>query len=119
TIGIDESEEVSAVVEDRNGDSTTTTTVNVDNPTDCDKVFLIIVTGSGPFNYVIATGNTGDAFTTAEDPDSGDEKLQCNMATIRTNAITSYSLSLAITDTADSTSTTKTVTVTVANLVVQ
>ncbi|WAR31315.1 YL-like protein [Mya arenaria] len=116
--GIDESEEVSVVVEDRNGDSTTTTTVKVDNPTDCNKVFLIIVTGSGPFNYVIATGNTGDAFTTALDTNSGDEILQCNMATIRTNAIVSYSLSITITDTSDSTATTQTVTVTVENLVI-
>ncbi|XP_052772927.1 uncharacterized protein LOC128211861 isoform X2 [Mya arenaria] len=118
TIGIDESEEVSAVVEDRNGDSTTTTTVNVDNPTDCDKVFLIIVTGSGLFNYVIATGNIGGAFTTATDTDSGDEKLQCNMATIRTNAIASYSLSITVTDTGDSSTDTRTVTVIVENLVI-
>ncbi|WAR06968.1 hypothetical protein MAR_016926, partial [Mya arenaria] len=94
TIGIDESEEVSFVVEDRDGNYGTTATVDVDVSTDCDKVFLMVVTGSGQFYYDVATGNTGGAFTTAVDPDSGDEKLQCNMATIRTNAITSYNLSI-------------------------
>ncbi|XP_052807311.1 uncharacterized protein LOC128236475 [Mya arenaria] len=115
TIGIDESEEVSFVVEDRDGNSSLTATVDVDVSTDCDKVFLIVVTGTGPFNNVIATGNTGGAFTTAVDPD---EKLQCNMATIKTNAITSYNLSITITDFGDSTATTKNVTVTVKNLVI-
>ncbi|XP_052808204.1 uncharacterized protein LOC128237055 isoform X2 [Mya arenaria] len=118
TIGIDESEEVSFVVEDRDGNYGTTATVDVDVSTDCDKVFLMVVTGSGQFYYDVATGNTGGAFTTAVDPDSGDEKLQCNMATIRTNAITSYNLSITVTDTGDSTATTKNVTVTVENLVI-
>ncbi|XP_052771544.1 fat-like cadherin-related tumor suppressor homolog [Mya arenaria] len=118
-IEIDESEEVSIVVEDRDAITGTTATVDVDNPADCDKVFLIIVTGSGSFNYVINSGNTDGAFTTDTDPDSGDEKLQCNMATITTNAITPYSLSITITDTDDASTATKTVTVTVENLVIQ
>ncbi|XP_052772929.1 uncharacterized protein LOC128211862 [Mya arenaria] len=116
--GIDESEEVSVVVEDRDGNSTTTsTTVDVDNPADCDKVFLFNATGTGPFNYVIV-GDTGDAFTTAVDTNSSNEILQCNMTAIKTNAMTSYSLSITINDTADSTSTTETVTVIVENLVI-
>ncbi|WAR22298.1 CFAH-like protein [Mya arenaria] len=64
--GIDESEEVSVVVEDRDGNSTTTsTTVDVDNPADCDKVFLFNATGTGPFNYVIIN-DTADSTSTTE-----------------------------------------------------
>ncbi|XP_052771789.1 prion-like-(Q/N-rich) domain-bearing protein 25 isoform X2 [Mya arenaria] len=104
---------VSFVAEDRGGNSVMSTTVNPAVSTDCDKVFLLIATGTGDFTYVFTSGNTNDAFSTAADPDSGDNKITCDTALLNSNSLTSYTLVVTLTDASDSSTTEETLTVAV------
>ncbi|XP_052771847.1 multiple epidermal growth factor-like domains protein 10 isoform X2 [Mya arenaria] len=100
------------VTEDRNSDSSTSTSVDPDSA-DCEKVFLLIATGSGSFTYEFTSGNTNSAFSIETDTNSGDEKITCDTALLISNSLTSYTLVVTLTDTSDSSTTEETLTVAV------